>query len=915
MSEEIKKEEFIICPVCGGKGQNKLGLDCKNCGGMGVGTFNFGHFFYWGPKMGWAVIELDRLRRKFQTALNLAAFSAGVAGLLALCVWAYLASRFSQELGAFAFWREKNNLILIFWLSVIADMFVVYRLSQEGEKAAKIKDFSFTEKTKKRKIPDNWTELTSIKFKSKIDVASGFSPSAITTIEKAYLFALKLKHKEVLPVHLFYVSLENKQVAAVFSRLNINGEKLIGKINNYLDKIEPSGGRVIFSNSLKEALVEAYLEANNFGVKKVTEKNFLIPALRQDKMLSEILYDLEVDQDKIKNVILWFIINEKLIESYRMYRRMAQFKPGTAMDRAYTAVATPALNHFSYDLTVAAKWGKLEYCVARDNEIEKIWQNFESGRNGVILVGQPGVGKKTIVDGIAQLMVREDVPEAFKDKRLVELDVSRLVSGASPSEAQQRMLTAVDEIIRAGNILLYIENIESIIGITSGAEESLDLSDVLTQALDKRNFYCVATVTEENFSKYIESSPLGRGMAKVDIDEPAGNQAIQIIESKLGFFEGKYKVYFSYGAIEQVIKMSNRYIHDKYQPQKAIEILELVAVKVSKEKGEQSIVSTEDIAAVISDITHIPVTKLTETESKNLLEMEDLIHARMINQETAVKMVAASLRRARAELREGKRPIANFLFLGPTGVGKTELAKTVSEIYFGSEKYMIRLDMSEYQHPDSIQKMIGDDDSVGYLTESVRKAPFSLVLLDEFEKAHPNILNLFLQVFDDGRLTDGQGRTVDFTNSIIISTSNVGAIFIQDEIFKGTNVETIKTTLINEHLNKVMRPELINRFDGVIVFEPLSMENVVAIARLMLKSVGKMLEAKGVGLRFEDEGVRILAKKGFDPKFGARPLRRLLQDKVEDIIANKILAGELKRRDTVIIDVDANVQVEKAKEL
>ncbi len=288
----------------------------------------------------------------------------------------------------------------------------------------------------------------------------------------------------------------------------------------------------------------------------------------------------------------------------------------------------------------------------------------------------------------------------------------------------------------------------------------------------------------------------------------------------------------------------------------------------------------------------------------------------MISQEEAVKMVSASLRRARTELREGVRPIANFLFLGPTGVGKTELAKTVTDVFFGNEKYMIRIDMSEYQHPDSIKKMIGDASGIkGHLTESVRKTPFSLILLDEIEKAHPDIMNIFLQVMDDGRLTDGQGRLIDFTNSIIIATSNAGANYIQDEIHKGTDIGIIRTTLINDYLNKVIRPELINRFDGVIVFEPLSLENVVDITRLMLKNIKKLLLAKGMELQTEEDGLRVLAKLGFDPKFGARPLRRLLEDRIENQIANKILSGELKRRDTVIINKDANVVIEKAPEI
>jgi len=307
--------------------------------------------------------------------------------------------------------------------------------------------------------------------------------------------------------------------------------------------------------------------------------------------------------------------------------------------------------------------------------------------------------------------------------------------------------------------------------------------------------------------------------------------------------------------------------------------------------------------------------KITEEESDILLNLEAKIHERMINQEEAVNMVAASLRRARAEMSENKRPIASFLFLGPTGVGKTELAKTVADIYFGSEKNMIRLDMSEYQHQDSIGKMIGETGSRGYLTEAVRKAPFSLILLDEIEKAHKDILNLFLQVMDDGRLTDAGGRTIDFTNAIIIATSNAGAVFIQEQLRAGINIEMIKEDLINEYLNKVMRPELLNRFDGIIVFKPLSMANVEAIAGLMLKGIGKMLEAKGIRMKVAREAVKKLARAGFDPKFGARPLRRLLQDKIENVIANKILSGELVRRDTLVIDSSAEIKIEKRQKL
>jgi len=371
--------------------------------------------------------------------------------------------------------------------------------------------------------------------------------------------------------------------------------------------------------------------------------------------------------------------------------------------------------------------------------------------------------------------------------------------------------------------------------------------------------------------------------------------------------------------LEQAVVLSNRYIHDKFLPLKAVNLLEKAAqisAQTAKDDPQKCFCSGEEAAAAISALTGIPVSKVTASESAKLLNLETQIHERLIDQEEAVSAVSASLRRARAALKEADRPIASFLFMGPTGVGKTELAKAVSQVYFGDENYLVRLDMSEYQLPDSLKKMIGDvDGTLGYLTEAVRKKPFTLVLLDEVEKAHPDILNLFLQVLDDGRLTDGQGRTISFSESIIIATSNIGAVYIQEQIKLQTPLPHIKQELIDNQLNKYLRPELINRFDGIIVFKPLSEQDVFAVAALMLKKIKKNLAEKGIDLKADKAGVAVLAKEGYDPKFGARPLRRLLQDKIENIIANKILAGELKRRDTVIIDPQAKVQIDKAASL
>jgi len=921
----VKKEKrpMIVCPVCNGTGKNKYGFACSNCAGLGMGHFYQGRFFYWGMRLGRAVIELDHVRKKINLIINLTAFIFGIAGVLSLAYWFYTVSSLPAGTDIYSFWKIRSQWLLFFWYSLYADMFIIYRLSEEARKKHRIRSYGYEDVKYLRMVPNNWDELRKTKSRLKIDVFAGYDERAVDVLEYTFLLAAKMKHRQVTPLHLFFTCIGEPEIVAMLSRLNVDVKRLAEKIKEQIIKLDRdemaadnSGRSLDFSAGLKEVLIEGYLDAVKIGQEKVTVKNLIIPCLDRDQVIEDILFDLEVDRNKINNVILWFIINEKLVQSFQKYRSLARFKPSGNMDRAYTSVATPLLDNFSYDLTAAAKSGRLDFCVAQEENIEKIWQNFESGANGVLLVGQPGVGKKTIIGGIAQLMVQEEVPKFFRDKRLLEIDASRLISGATPAEAQGRMIEIIDEVVRAGNIIIYIKDIENLIGITSGGESSLDLSQVLSGAIERHAIFCLATANQMNYVNYLEGTPLGESMAKVEIKEPVDNQAIQIIESKIGFFENKYHAYFSYNAIEEVIKLSSRYIKDKYLPEKAINLLEIVAIQVAKEKGENAIVTSEDIAQAVSEKTGIPVTEVSESEGEKLLNLEDRIHERMINQVEAVKAISASLRRARTQVRESSRPIANFLFLGPTGVGKTELAKSVSEVYFGSEKYMIRIDMSEYQNQDSVNKMIGGaDGSKGYLTEAVRKKPFSLILLDEVEKAHPDILNLFLQVMDDGRLTDSSGTTVDFTNSIIIATSNAGALYIQEQIQAGTEIEQIKEILINEHLVKVMRPELINRFDGVIVFTPLSMDHVVEIARLMLKKIGRMLEDKGINFQVNEGGLLKLAELGYDPKFGARPLRRVLQEKVEDAIANLILAEGLTRRDTVIIDENAVVSVEKRREL
>ncbi|MDX9778993.1 MAG: ATP-dependent Clp protease ATP-binding subunit [Patescibacteria group bacterium] len=862
-------------------------------------------FFYWRLPLHKTTIILDRFRKKFDRLLNLLATIIVIFGILALLLWYYinLELLIEQPLAILPFWLHQHPLILFFLLAAWVALFLIYRRSELNVKAKKIHH-------------KYWQQLTQGK-EAQRNIADFLGPKILRIIENSYLLAQKFNQSEISVLHFFRASLAEPQVQNIFIRLGVDAKSLIEKIDRNL-----SSTAVVtefdFGLKLKTALILAGIDAITRRQDRIEPINAILFCYQQDELLAEILYDLEVDEDKLRNVCEWMHINRWLLERYRAYSRAAAFKPGSGMDRAYTSIATPTLDHFSHDLTLQAKYGNLEMCVGRQTEINAIFENIESGHNGVLLVGPSGTGKTAVIHGLAQLMVEERVPTFLQDKRLVEIDISRLVSGASPEEAKARLLACINETNRARNIVLHIANIENLIAGNNVGGDSLDLSEVLAESLNRRQVFCIATINSENYAKHLENSAIGQVMTTVGIQEPDVNRAILMLESKVSWLESNYKVFIDYNAIEQAVNMSDRYLHDRFLPAKAVDLLQSAVLSARKEAGhkQEIICSREHIAAAISELTGVPVQQLTADEGQKLLSLETNIHKRMIGQEEAVSAVAASLRRARTALKDVKRPIASFLFLGPTGVGKTELAKTVSEIYFGNEEYMIRLDMSEYQQADSVRKMIGDvDGTLGYLTEAVRKKPFALILLDEIEKAHPDILNLFLQILDDGRLTDGQGRTISFSESIIIATSNIGAIFIQEQIKANVAIEQIKTELIDRHINKFMRPELVNRFDGIIVFKPLSQEHIFQIAALMLKKIKNRLLDKGIDLKADKEGVRILAEGGYDPKFGARPLRRLLQEKVEDELANLILAGTLNRRDTVVIDKEAKISVIKAKKL
>ncbi|MDA1024509.1 MAG: ATP-dependent Clp protease ATP-binding subunit [bacterium] len=731
---------------------------------------------------------------------------------------------------------------------------------------------------------------------------------AKAAIEEAQKTAEEAKHAAVNDIHLFVGLLTSTDVHTVFMRLGIEFTQIQDAVTRRLWAEE--AGQTIFGSYAKGVLADAVRSSVEAHQASVSGIEIFSAVYVSSNFLQDIFDSIGVTKTDIECVIDWVRVNERLRSRYEDFRTAAMYKPTKNMDRAMTAVATPFLDKVSHDLTRSAVRGALPFLVGREREMENLLRSIEGGRQSIVLVGERGVGKEAIVAGLAELMVEERVPVVLQDKRLVVLDIPVIVSSAGGNGAEERLLYAMREVAMTGNVVVVIPNIDQLVG----TERGVDLAAVLASELDKGYTFAICTTTTSGYSAKIERSVLGSKLATIAVDEPDDILAIRVIQSQIGAIENTHKVVFTYQSVRALVELSRRYIHESFLPEKAITLAREVALKKGKTAKDWVRVAVEDIAELITEKTHIPVEATKEEEKALLLNLEERMHGRVIGQEEAVKAVAAALRRARADLRSDGRPIANFLFLGPTGVGKTELAKTTAEAYFGSEDAMIRFDMSEYQESTSVYKLIGDTGNGGLLTESVRKRPFAIVLLDELEKAHPDILNLFLQVMDDGRLTDGAGRTIDFTNVILVATSNAGSAYIQDAVKRGDSSAVMKEHLLEEELKGVYRPEFLNRFDGGMVFKPLSEEDVIAITYLMLRKVTARLEIKGIQFRASDDAVYALAKKGYDPKFGARPLRRVIQDDVDTAIADVLLREDVKRRDTIVLEQDG-VHLERAETL
>ena len=747
------------------------------------------------------------------------------------------------------------------------------------------------------------------------------------------------------------------------------------KLLELIDQLIAPDGKVGFAevNNItpraRNIIAKSYDLANRFKSKQVGTEHILLSLITEkDCIAIRLLNTIGIDIRKIYMDCL----NTMGVNPQDM--RMDGPK-GRSSERG----VTPTLDKYSRDLTKQASEGKLDPVVGREEEIRRVIQILSRRtKNNPCLVGEPGVGKTAIVEGLARKIVEGDVPDTVKNKRVVTLDLSGMVAGSKyRGEFEERIKAVISEVINSGDVILFLDELHTIIG-AGGAEGALDASNILKPSLARGELQLVGATTREEYRKHIEKdAALERRFQPIDVAEPTQEETLQILKGLRPAYEEHHKVTITDEALEAAVKLSTRYINDRFLPDKAIDLMDEAASRIRLEvysdspkrkeaeeklkalenEKEEAIkneeyekagaikkkqtrlkkqiekideeikehreerelfVTGEDIAAVISSWTKIPVKKLKEEESERLRKLEEILHKRVVGQEEAVSAVAKAIRRGRVGLKDPNRPIGSFLFLGPTGVGKTELSKALAEAVFGTENSMIRVDMSEYMEKHSVSKMVGSPpgyvgyDEGGQLSEKIRRNPYSVVLFDEIEKAHPDVFNILLQVLDDGHITDAQGRKVSFKNTIIIMTSNAGAqniiapktLGFSSENDAKADYNRMKDGVMDE-IRRIFKPEFLNRIDEIIVFHSLSRENIKEIVSIMFKKISdRALEELNIKLKCTEEFVVHIAEKGFDEKYGARPLRRAIQNEVEDRMSEEILLGNIKSGDTVTVGYD-----------
>ena len=790
--------------------------------------------------------------------------------------------------------------------------------------------------------------------------------------------AVAFGHSYIGTEHLLYgLSDEGNGVASkVLELQNVTPENIIDEIEDLIGVInyeEASEKTLGFTPRTKKVIENAYKEAKKIGSEYIGTEQLLVGIMQEaDSVAVRILIDLDVSPQKIYNEISKVINEEDLIQN-----------DSTENNNIGSFNLTPTLNQFGADLTKQAKDGKLDPVIGRKDEIERVIQILSRRtKNNPCLIGEPGVGKTAVIEGLAEKIVLNDVPELLKNKRVVTLDITSMIAGAKyRGDFEERIKKCLGEVKKVEDVILFIDEIHTIVG-AGAAEGAVDAANILKPLLARGEIQLIGATTISEYRKHIEKdAALERRFSPVTVLEPTPEDTIKILQGIRDKYEAHHNVKITDEAIKSAVNLSVRYINDRYLPDKAIDLIDEAASKlkmktytrpeklkeqeekiaqVEKEKEEAILIQNfekaaslrdevnqlkeklekdnkkwenktsrniiilneEDIAEVISSWTNIPVKKLTQDENDKLKSLEKVLHKRVIGQNEAVEAVSKAIRRGRVGLKDPNRPIGSFLLLGPTGVGKTELSKALAEVLFGNEDAIIRIDMSEYMESHSISKLIGSPpgyvgfDEGGQLTEKIRRKPYSVLLFDEIEKAHPDVMNMMLQILEDGRLTDSQGRTVNFKNTVVIMTSNIGARMITDRKMLGFSsgqsdskteenkqYESIKKDVMEE-LKKEFKPEFINRIDEIIVFHKLSENEIMQIIDLMLNQVKNRLKINDYNIEIDESVKKFIFEKGYDKNYGARPLRRAIQNYVEDVISQGILDGVVKENVKGVIKVE-----------
>ncbi|MEE6452812.1 ATP-dependent protease ATP-binding subunit ClpC [Gottfriedia acidiceleris] len=780
--------------------------------------------------------------------------------------------------------------------------------------------------------------------------------------------AIRIGHSNIGTEHILLgLVREGEGIAAkALLALGLSPEKVQQEVETLIGRGQGVAQTVHYTPRAKKVIELSMDEARKLGHSYVGTEHILLGLIREGEgVAARVLNNLGVSLNKARQQVLQLLGSNESSSNHQN---------GSA-----NQANTPTLDSLARDLTVSAREGRLDPVIGRGKEIQRVIEVLSRRtKNNPVLIGEPGVGKTAIAEGLAQQIVNNEVPEILRDKRVMTLDMGTVVAGTKyRGEFEDRLKKVMDEIRQAGNIILFIDELHTLIG-AGGAEGAIDASNILKPSLARGELQCIGATTIDEYRKYIEKdAALERRFQPIQVDQPSVEESIQILQGLRDRYEAHHRVSISDQAIIEAVKLSDRYITDRFLPDKAIDVideagskvrlrsfttppnlkeLELKLEEVRKEKDaavqsqefekaaslrdseqrlreqledtkrqwkekqgkENSEVTVEDIANVVSSWTNIPVTKLAQTEADKLLNMESVLHKRVIGQEEAVVAVSKAVRRARAGLKDPKRPIGSFIFLGPTGVGKTELARALAETIFGDEDAMIRIDMSEYMEKHATSRLVGAPpgyvgyDEGGQLTEKVRRKPYSVILLDEIEKAHPDVFNILLQVLEDGRLTDSKGRTVDFRNTLVIMTSNVGASALKTNKYVGFNIndgekdyKDMKGKVLEE-LKKAFRPEFLNRIDETIVFHSLEKKHIKEIVHLMVNSLTKRLKEQEIELELSDAAIDKISDEGFDAEYGARPLRRAIQKQVEDRLSEELLKGNVEKGRKVILDVKDN---------